>query len=73
MLLKYQGTGLYSQGILFKPDVNDGLYKVEDNVGKYLLETFPKDFVLIEQIKPNKRKSENKPTSKKAGTKENDK
>ena len=47
--VKYVGTGLYSQGIYFKPDVNNGLYDLDNKIASYLVKTFPKDFILIEK------------------------
>ena len=47
--IKYVGTGLYSQGTYFKPDVNNGLYDLDNKMASYLVKTFPKDFILIEK------------------------
>ena len=47
--VKYVGTGLHSQGIYFKPDVNNGLYDLDNKLASYLVKTFPKDFILIEK------------------------
>jgi len=46
--VKYVGNGLYSQGIYFKPDVNNGLYDLDNKIASYLVKTFPKDYILIE-------------------------
>jgi len=47
--IKYVGTGLFSNGIHFKPDKNDGLYEVDEKTANYLLKTFKNDFILIEK------------------------
>ena len=47
--VKYVGTGLHSQGIYFKPDINNGLYDLDNKMASYLVKTFPKDFILIEK------------------------
>jgi len=47
--IKYVGTGIFTQGIYFKPDINNGLYEVDEKTANYLLKTFKKDFILIEK------------------------
>jgi len=47
--VKYVGTGLFSNGIHFRPDKNDGLYDVDEKTANYLIKTFNNDFILIEK------------------------
>jgi len=49
--IKVVGNGIMVRGILFSPDRYDGLYVVDKEFGDYLINTFPKEFVLIEKIK----------------------
>jgi hypothetical protein len=56
--VKYIGVGLVSRGYEFSPTLNDGLYDIKEEDYKYLNETFPEQFVLIE------KKAEKKPAPK---------
>jgi len=47
--LKFVGNGLFSRGIKFTPDKNDGLYTVSSADATYLLKTFPDMFITIER------------------------
>ena len=47
--VKYVGNGLMSCGIKFSPESNGGLYDVSEKDAKYLLDTFPGAFILIEK------------------------
>jgi len=55
--IKVIGKGIMVRGILFSPNRYDGLYVVDEELGKYLLSTFPKEFVLIEKIKDTTKNS----------------
>jgi len=68
--IKYVGTGIFTQGIYFKPDKNDGLYEVDEKTANYLLKTFKNDFILIEKKSDvkiqTKRKATRRSRTKKA-------
>lgn len=55
--IKYTGRGITSKGVTYSATFNDGLYDVENSVGEYLTQTFPKDFSKISN-KPLPKKSE---------------
>lgn len=63
-LLKYTGTGLISKNIHFDPNFNDGLYEVEKDVAEYLLNTFSKDFTVIENSVSEKEEAPAKKTTR---------
>lgn len=63
-LLKYTGTGLISKNIHFDPNFNDGLYEVEKDTAEYLINTFTKDFTVIETSTEEKPKAPAKKTTR---------
>lgn len=72
--IKYVGNGLSSRGVKFDPKVNDGLYTIPEEDGKYLLETFPKQFKLIEKVSEvvEEQEEEKKPRTRKPRKKSTD-
>ena len=63
--IKFTGKGLVSRGIKFSPDVNGGVYSLEETDANYLLETFPAYFILIEKKVEKKTETKKKVVRKK--------
>jgi len=68
--IKVIGNGIMVRGILFSPYKYDGLYVVDKELGDYLLNTFPKEFVLIEKIKDTSKNSKKESLHKEKDTDE---
>ncbi len=62
--VKYTGNGMNSRSIQFSPTKNDGLYTLSVEDAKYFLETFPRQFELIEKIQEKIIPVEKKPRAK---------
>lgn len=72
--IKYVGNGLSSRGVKFDPKVDDGLYTISEEDAEYLLETFPKQFELIEKVTEvvEEKVEEKKPRTRKPRKKSTD-
>ena len=71
--VKYTGAGMLSRGINFSPTKTNGLYDLSVEDAKYFLETFPRQFELIERaVEKEEKVVEKKPRTRRARKKSTD-